>query len=120
MMGTGTHLFDSAGAMGHYSNLDCDVQAGYARRLQRVEIGCGWLAQRFQLGHRERGWEVCERGWPSDTRIVDARMSPNQMGIVLTLESDSFEPIREGQIAPLVAGPTLRDISKPAADTKGE
>ena len=92
--------------MSRMSNLDCDRRAGYFRRLRRVEISSALFVEWFRESATNPGWRVTENGWPADAEIVNVCMSPNQMGVIVWLTSDSFEPVSVGLMVPL--GPAVQ------------
>lgn len=61
----------------------------------------------FKQGHRNAGYEVIADGLPNDASIIDARIDWDRRGIVLIIQSDSFDELHEGELVPLLAPPVM-------------
>lgn len=60
------------------------------------------IVDMFRLVNWPDGVEVASDGLPADCRVVGARYEPEHDAVILTLESDEFEPVQDGAIAPFI------------------
>lgn len=82
------------------------------------EISAALFVDWFGADRSNPGWRVIENGWPADAKVVNVRMSLNQMNIILMVESDNFDVVGEGQMVPLARSPSMTRLDEDANSTK--
>jgi hypothetical protein len=68
------------------------------KRVRRFQVGSNYLSRFFTACHQGERLRIV--GWPDDAWVSGLQVDVCTNSLVLYVESDTFEPIAEGELIP--------------------